>query len=92
MARTDPDIPALDDPAVPGQALLGPGAADLVGTAVGAAGGEVLRVAARQTTYQPGHSLTVRYDAKVRWAVSSMTSRSGSGLMTSSSSSSAGAD
>lgn len=47
--------------------LLGRGARGLLAAAMGAAGGEVRSATPRQTSYEPGRSLTVRYDAAVRW-------------------------
>lgn len=61
------DLPALDDPAVP-SGLLDEDARDLLEVAVDAAGGELRSLAPRQASYQPGRSLTVRYDATVRWS------------------------
>lgn len=65
--RAAQDVPALADPSVPADALLGPGAPALLAAAVAAGGGELRSLTARQTTYHPGRSLTVRYDAAVRW-------------------------
>lgn len=59
--------PVLDDPAVPGDVLLGDGAHGLLAAAVGAAGGELRTATPRQTSYQPGGAITVRFDATVRW-------------------------
>ncbi len=47
--------------------LLGPGSRGLLAAAVGAAGGDLRSATPRQTSYEPGRSLTVRYDAAVRW-------------------------
>lgn len=66
QASTDP--PILDDAAVPGGTLLGGAAMALLGAAVGAAGGDLRTATPRHASYQPGRSLTVRYDATVRWA------------------------
>lgn len=62
------DLPALDDPVVPAASLLGRDAGGLLAAAIGQAGGELRSAVARQASYQPGRSLTVRYDAAVRWA------------------------
>lgn len=60
------DIPVPADPNVPTGALLGEGATELLAAAVEAAGGRLQgRPVPRQTTYEPGRSLTVRYDAVV---------------------------
>jgi len=59
-------VPA--DPAVPTDTLLGSGSTELLAAAVAAGGGELRgRPMARQTTYEPGRSLTVRYDATIAW-------------------------
>jgi aminoglycoside phosphotransferase len=64
-AITLPDL--VDDQLAP-HVLLGPEAVELLDQVVGAAGGAVDHVTPRQVTYHPGHSLTVRYDVRVRWA------------------------
>lgn len=48
--------------------LTGPGAADLLHTAVGAAGGELVSWAPRQVDHRPGSSTTVSYRVRVRWS------------------------
>ncbi len=60
------DIPVPTDPRVATEALLGDGVTDLLAAAVEAGGGRLQgRPVPRQTTYEPGRSLTVRYDAVV---------------------------
>lgn len=71
--RAPQDVPALTDPSVPAEALLGPGAPALLAAAVAAGGGELRSLTPRQTTYHPGRSLTVRYDAAVRWRTGPVT-------------------
>jgi hypothetical protein len=57
----------LDDAALPALPVLLGQPTDLLDAALAPAGGRVRRVEARQTTWRPGHSLTVRYDARVAW-------------------------
>jgi hypothetical protein len=57
----------LDDVALPALPVLLGQPADLLDAALAPAGGRVRRVEARQPTWRPGHSLTVRYDARVAW-------------------------
>lgn len=66
-------LPALDDPALPVGALLDQGAPALLAAAVAGGGGEPRSLTPRQTTYHPGRSLTVRYDATVRWRAGPVT-------------------
>src|SRR5690606_7197134 len=55
------------DPALPALPTLLGDPRDLLRTALAPAGGRVEHVAARQVTWRPGRSLTVRYDASVAW-------------------------
>jgi hypothetical protein len=71
-SRITSDLPDMDDERVPTATLLRDGD-DLLAAALGAYGGELLSSAPRQTTYSPGRSLTVRYDARVRWEDGSIT-------------------
>lgn len=71
-SRTTSDLPDLGDDQVPTAALL-QGRDDLLAAALAGYGGELLSSSPRQTTYTPGRSLTVRYDARVRWKGGSTT-------------------
>lgn len=58
----------LDDPALPAvRHLTGDGAADVVGAAVGAAGGVLHELRVSHVQYRPGADLVVRYRAEVTW-------------------------
>lgn len=57
----------LDDPAVPGDHLLGGGARDVIAAALAEVGAEVERTSPTGTAYQRGRSLTVSHDVVVRW-------------------------
>jgi hypothetical protein len=48
--------------------LLGRGSHDIVGTAVRAAGGQLVSLHRRQVLYRPGEQASVRYAATVSWA------------------------
>ncbi len=65
--RTTGAPPVLDDPGVPGEHLLGPGATEVVAAVLAPTGGEVERTTPTGTTYHRGRSLTVRHDTVVRW-------------------------
>lgn len=67
MGSDAPDLPVLDDPAVPADHVLGAGAADVLQAALAGAGATLERSRPGQTTYHPGRSLTVLHHAKVRW-------------------------
>ncbi|MFP5322190.1 MAG: phosphotransferase family protein [Acidimicrobiia bacterium] len=59
----------LDDPSLPAVIhLTGPGARDVVGAAVIAAGGVLHDLRAGHVQYRPGADLVVRYRADVTWA------------------------
>jgi hypothetical protein len=58
----------LDDAALPALPVLLGQPAELFDAALAPAGGRVRRIDARQTSWRPGRSLTVRYDARVAWA------------------------
>jgi len=59
----------LDDPMLPAAAhLLGAEASDLLGAAVGAAGGQLVDAALVQVQHRPGHDVVARYEASVAWA------------------------
>jgi hypothetical protein len=60
-------VPCIDDPVLPVDSLLGDGAPGLLGTAVAGAGGDLCSAEPRQVIYHPGRSLTVRFDAELRW-------------------------
>ena len=60
LALRDERLPLLP-------AILGDDASGLLEAAAGAAGGEVIEWRRSQVTWQPGASLTVRFDATVRW-------------------------
>ena len=60
MAIRDELLPALT-------VLLGPGARDIVGAAVRAAGGELATLRRREVLYRPGRRAVVRFAATVRW-------------------------
>lgn len=71
MDRSSPtpaDTPALDDPAVPGEHLLGPGAPEVIAAALAEVGATVESSTPTGTAYQRGRSLTVSHDVAVRWA------------------------
>jgi hypothetical protein len=57
----------LDDPALPALPVLLGRPDELFDAALAPAGGRVQRVEPRQTSWRPGRSLTVRYDARVAW-------------------------
>jgi hypothetical protein len=57
----------IDEPVLPMSSLLGPGVADLLGAAVAEAGGDLRSAEPRQVIYHPRRSLTVRFDAQLRW-------------------------
>jgi hypothetical protein len=63
----DEALARLDDAALPALPVLLGQPADLLDVALAPAGGRVRRVEPRQTTWRPGRSLTVRYDASVAW-------------------------
>lgn len=63
----DEVLARLDDPALPALPVLLGQPTDLLDAALAPAGGRVQRVDPRQTTWRPGRSLTVRYDARVAW-------------------------
>ncbi len=67
VAQLAPDLPVLDDPAVPASDVLGDGATAALAAVLGAVGGHVERSTPAQATYYPGRSLTVRHDVAVRW-------------------------
>lgn len=71
-----PDLPVLDDPAVPATDVLGAGSADVLAAVLAPAGGTLERSAPAQTTYYPGRSLAVRHEAVVRWADGTRTEES----------------
>ncbi|NLD77648.1 MAG: aminoglycoside phosphotransferase family protein, partial [Acidimicrobiales bacterium] len=71
-----PDIPILNDPAVPSDDLLGDGAPAVIGAVLDAVEATVVRSRPAQTTYYAGRSLTVRHEVKVRWADGSHTDES----------------
>jgi hypothetical protein len=57
------------DPLLPAAPfLMGDAAADAVGSAVSAVGGELLHLKATQMSYRPGRELVVQYAASVSWA------------------------
>jgi len=59
----------LDDPALPAVAhLTGPGAVDVVGAAVAAAGGVLHDLRTSHVQYRPGADLVVRYRGEVTWS------------------------
>ncbi len=60
-------LAALDDPALPAVPVLLRDPAELLDAALAPAGGTIRTVTPRQTTWRPGRSLTVRYDARVVW-------------------------
>jgi hypothetical protein len=60
MPIVDPLLPALKE-------LLGPGARDIVGTAVSAGGGTLHALDRRQVLYHPGRRASVRFAARVGW-------------------------
>lgn len=57
----------LDDPALPAVPVLLRDPVELLDAALTPAGGEIRTAEPRQTTWRPGRSLTVRYDARVAW-------------------------
>ena len=58
----------IDDPQVPVRdLLLGPDAVEVLSLAVAQNGGVCTAAKPRQVRYIPGSSITVQYDAKVRW-------------------------
>jgi aminoglycoside phosphotransferase (APT) family kinase protein len=60
---------AIHDDLLPALALLlGPGARDIVGAGVRAAGGDLTMLRRREVLYRPGRRAVVRYAAAVRWA------------------------
>jgi hypothetical protein len=61
MAIRDELLPAL-------ALLLGPGARNIVGAGVHAAGGDLATLHRREVLYKPGRRAVVRYTATVRWA------------------------
>lgn len=61
------DLPVLDDQAVPGAALLGVDAVEVLGAAFAPLDATVVSTKATGATYHRGRSLTVRHDATVRW-------------------------
>lgn len=63
----DEVLARLDDAAVPALPMLLGQPVELLDAALAPAGGRVRRVEARLTTWRPGRSLTVRYDARVAW-------------------------
>ncbi len=74
MAVAAPFVPpVVDDAAVPWPALLGPDRGDVLRPVVEAVDGVLERAVPRQITYEPGRSLTVRYDAHVAWRDASRT-------------------
>lgn len=64
--RPTPRSAALEDPSLPMSTMLGGAARGLLAAAVGAGGAELRSAMPRQASYEPGRSLTVRYDT-VRW-------------------------
>jgi hypothetical protein len=64
----DEVLTQLDDPALPALPVLLGSPDELFDAALAPTGGRVQRVEARQTSWRPGRSLTVRYDARVAWA------------------------
>lgn len=64
----DNPLAQLDDPALPAFPTLVAAPGALLAAALAPAGGEIRRVGPRQTTWRPGRSLTVRYDATVAWS------------------------
>lgn len=59
----------IEDRLLPAAAhLTGPASTDLLRTAVGAAGGRLLRARPCHVQYRPGNDVVVRFDATVRWA------------------------
>ena len=60
-------LAGLDDPALPAVPVLLRDPVDLLDAALAPAGGRIRTVTPRQTTWRPGRSLTVRYDARVAW-------------------------
>lgn len=67
MQFRDPALLALEDPALPALPSLLTAPHDLLGAAVEAAGGRLVRAVPRGATWNPGRSLTVRYQARVAW-------------------------
>lgn len=61
MSIEDPVLPAVTH-------LMGPGAEDVLGAAVQAAGGSLQSARAVHVQYRPGHELVVRYRCDVEWA------------------------
>ena len=58
----------IEDPALPAVAyLVGPGAQDILGVAVSAAGGTLRHARVSQVQYRPGHELVVHYRCDIDW-------------------------
>jgi hypothetical protein len=73
---TDADegvLARLDDPALPALPVLLGQPTELLDAALAPAGGRAVRVEARQASWRPGRSLTVRYDTRVAWAGGAVT-------------------
>ena len=60
-------LAGIDDEALPAVPTLLREPAELLDAALAPAGGCIRTVTPRQTTWRPGRSLTVRYDARVVW-------------------------
>jgi hypothetical protein len=69
----EPAVERLDDPALPAFPTLVVEPEPLLAAALAPSGGVIRRVKPRQTTWRPGRSLTVRYDATVSWPVGGAT-------------------
>ena len=60
-------LAGIDDEALPAVPTLLQEPVELLDAALAPAGGRIRTVTPRQTTWRPGRSLTVRYDARVIW-------------------------